>query len=68
MMYLFQNRSFSFLGYELSVLLTESSASAELSVKPEFFISILVLFVISTLVIWVFTLLLTIRKKRAGKA
>lgn len=62
---LFQNRPFSFAGYELSVILTESSASAGISVKPEFFISIIVLFAVSTLVIWGIGKLLTVRKMRA---
>lgn len=65
MVNLFQNQSFGFAGYELSVALTDRSASASLVIRPEFLVSMIVMFAVSTVVVWVIEKLLEARRERA---
>lgn len=65
MVNLFQNKSFSFAGYELVVTLTENTARATLTVHPFFLGSVLLLFIVAFFVIWFAERVLTSRKSRA---
>lgn len=60
---MFNNESFSFMGFSSIVKLTEHSASAMLDIQWTFFLSVLVIFVVSFLLFWGMNTLLSKIKK-----
>ncbi|GKU24083.1 hypothetical protein CFB3_22960 [Clostridium folliculivorans] len=51
---MFNDKSFSFLGFNLILQLTGNSASASLNIKPSFAVSILGAFVISFILLFMY--------------
>ena len=55
--HLFANRAFTFFGFGLDLTLLENSADIRLYMKPYFFLSFMLIFIISLGLSWVFDVL-----------